>query len=278
MLESTRLLSREALAPLLDTWFIPNSDYKPVLDLGGERTRFMRLAADGLQELSDDRFDIVAPFLGRRSDFIDIGLVPVPQIPRMHDLALGAVVRSPFRHVMAENTDSSAAVAVQRRWFYESALESGKTPPDWRVWLSEFLKVDASVHGGTAGVADEIFFYDARQFADRQAAPEEVRAALTFLRAISVWDWPTASTAADRLLGDAVRTQSWLPVDLLRDGAVVAKLRTGDVAGARRYFTALVDQSGRDDDDFRSQLLWSYIWTAERGRKIPTPPTTSPRD
>ena len=275
MLEATRILSRETLAPLLDSWHLPNSDYVPVLDLGGERTRFTRASADGFRSLGDDRFDIIAPFTGRRSTFLDDTRVPVPQIPRMHNLSLGALMRSHFRYVMAQEADSASSVAVQRRWLYESGMQSGKTPPDWRVWLNTVLQVDADVHGGTAGVADEIFYYDARQFAERQNAPQEVLATLAFLRSLSVWDWAAASLAADRLLPAAQRGKSWVPVDLLRDGAIVAKLRTGDAAGAKRVFTSLVDYSARESGDFRSSLLWAYIWNAEQGRKLPAPPDTT---
>jgi predicted membrane-bound spermidine synthase len=274
MLEATRILSRETLAPLLDSWHSPNSDYVPVLDLGGERTRFTRASADGFRSLGDDRFDIIAPFTGRRSEFLDDTRVPVPQIPRMHNLSLGALMRSHFRYVMAQEADSASSVAVQRRWLYESGMQSGKTPPDWRVWLNTVLQVDADIHGGTAGVADEIFYYDARQFAERQSAPQEVLAALAFLRSLSVWDWAAASLAADRLLPAAQRGRSWVPVDLLRDGAVVAKLRTGDVSGAKRAFTSLVEYSARETGDFRSSLLWAYIWNAEQGRKLPAAPDT----
>ena len=44
LLESTRFLTREALAPLLDDWPQPNSDFFPVLDLGAERARFLQAA------------------------------------------------------------------------------------------------------------------------------------------------------------------------------------------------------------------------------------------
>ncbi|HJU88065.1 MAG TPA: fused MFS/spermidine synthase [Gemmatimonadaceae bacterium] len=274
MLEATRILSREALAPLLDTWRELNSDYVPLLDLSGERTRFMRSSADGFRALGDDRFDIVGPFTGRRSEFIDDTRVPVPQIPRMRNLALGALMRSHFRYVMAQDMDSTSSVAVQRRWLYESAMQSGKTPPDWRVWLNTVLQVDADIHGGTSGVADEIFFYDARQFAERYNAPMEVLSALAFVRALSVWDWVAASAAADRLMPSAQLGKSWLPIDLLREGAIVAKLRTGDAAGAKRVFTSLVNYSGREDGDLRIELLWAYIWNLEHGRKLPGPVDT----
>ncbi len=273
MLEATRILSREVLAPLLDRWPRPNSDFYPVLDLGGERTRFMRLSALGFQSIADDRFDIVAPFMGQRSEFVDDARVPVPQIPRMHNLALSALVRSPFRFVMAESADSTAAAAVQRRWLFEEGMKSGRTPPDWRAWTSQLLAVDADIHGGTAGVADEIFYYDVRQYAERLDAPLEVRAVIAFLRSISVWDWNGASAAADRLLPSAQRGRSWISPDLLRDGAVVAKLQLGDAEGARRVFSSLVDASARPVDDFRVQLLWSYIVRAQRGQPLPHPDT-----
>jgi hypothetical protein len=99
-------------------------------------------------------------------------------------------------------------------------------------------------------------------FIDRLAAPAGVRAAVAFTHALAVWDWPAASSAADSLLQPALDGRSWIPVDDLRDGAVVAKLRMGDAPGARRYFDALARRSERGASDFRVRLLDAYLRAA----------------
>jgi hypothetical protein len=44
-------------------------------------------------------------------------------------------------------------------------------------------------------------------------------------------------------------------VDDLREGATVAKLRIGDVEGAKRYWRALASRATRGRDDLRSMLM-----------------------
>src|SRR5207302_1481567 len=58
-LAGAKLIDRAALAPLLDGWPDVNSDFHPILDLGAERTRFMRRRATGFRELTVGRFDPV---------------------------------------------------------------------------------------------------------------------------------------------------------------------------------------------------------------------------
>ena len=47
----------------------------------------------------------------------------------------------------------------------------------------------------------------------------------------------------------------------------MAKLQTGDPAGARRVLEALAPLSGRPAGDLRSQLLTAYVGIAERQRE-----------
>ena len=117
--------------------------------------------------------------------------------------------------------------------------------------------------GGTAGVVDESFYGRLERYLDRMKAPQEVRQAVAFMHGLAAWDFAAASRAADGLRQPAAEGLSWLPVDQLRDGAVVAKLCSGDAAGARRYFKALAARSERRPGDLRTILLQAYLDAAE---------------
>ncbi len=121
------------------------------------------------------------------------------------------------------------------------------------------------MHGGTAGIVDEEFYGRITRFMERHKAPAEVREAVAFLHGLAAWDFAAASHAADGLLTPASRGESWIPVDQLREGAVVAKLRMGDVTGARRYFNALASHSERKLEDLRTRLLDAFLDAAEAG-------------
>ena len=279
-LEATRLLGRATLAPLLDDWTQANSDFYPILDLGTERARYLRSSASGFRELASDRFDIVAPFAERRAGFSTDLRAAVPAIPRMRALAAAAQMRAHASGVPTDSTiDPVVAQGLMRRWRLDAMLASGVRPSDWRVFMTDVVATEADIHGGTAGVADEAFFASVRRFLTRHDAPSEARAAVSFLHGIAAWDFAEASRAADELLPAAMQSKSWLPVDFLREAAVVAKLRSGDVAGARQYFEALSRVSQRRRDDLRVLLLGAHLRSAGRPAepRRPTPGTADSR-
>ncbi|HJU66091.1 MAG TPA: hypothetical protein VJ596_10460, partial [Gemmatimonadaceae bacterium] len=262
-LEASRLTSRAGLVPLLDAWQYPNSDYYPLLDLGTERSRFKAQLAGGFSSLGSARFSIVAPFLGMRTEFSNEVTAPVPNIPRSRNLSIGASIRAatsgqPMDTALDERTRS----ALYRYWRFQNSLDAERAPTDWSSWVSDAVAVEQDVHGGTAGVVDEEFYGQVRRFLDRHSAPPEARAVFDFLYGMSIWDFESASTAADVLLKPAVARKDWLDVDVLRDGAVVAKLRTGDAAGARHFMGVLAARSDRGAEDMRSRLLDSYLRAA----------------
>jgi predicted membrane-bound spermidine synthase len=262
-LDASRLTSRAALGPLLDKWQYPNSDYYPLLDLGTERSRFKAQLAGGFSSLGSSRFSIVAPFLGTRSEFSNEMTPPVPNIPRSRHLSIGASIRALInRQPLASVLDERTQMALYRYWRFRNALDADRAPTDWRNWVSDAVAVEQDVHGGTAGVVDEEFYADVRRFLDRHSAPREARAVIDFLYGMSIWDFQAASAASDVLLKPAVDRTDWLDVDVLRDGAVVAKLRAGDTAGARRVMGALAARSDRGPEDMRSRLLDSYLRAA----------------
>jgi spermidine synthase len=259
-LEATRLVARDVLAPLLDGWGQPNSDFFPVLDLGGERARFRRQSADGFAGLSADRFDVAAALLDRRAGFSDDEEPPVVGIPRLDAAARSAVLRADRA---ASGVDTSTVVlassARYARWVFTLQLASSTPPTDWNLWMRDLVRAEQELHGGTAGVMDSAFYATVKRYVDRQGAPEPVRQALAFLSGIASWDFPAASRAADALVPRAATGEDWLPPDVLRDGAVVAKLRIGDREGARAVYAALRKRTNRKPTDVRSYLLAAHV-------------------
>ncbi len=269
-LSSAHLIDRAALAPLLDHLNRGNSDFYPVLDLGTERARFMQQHAVGFQELSGGRFDIIAPFQNRRIGFGVTPVAPVPEIPRMRALALGAALRgATVPDGLGNSLGTKLTMAQQRRWSLDASLASASPPPDWHTWLEEFLAVDTDLHGGTAGVVNEPFYATVGQYLALQNAPEPLRVSIGFLHSLSTWDFATASKQADVLLPLAVKGEDWLSVDALRAGAAVAKIKIGDAAGAEKYLAALAPRSRLNPGDLRGQLLFAYVQEAKHRLAAP---------
>jgi hypothetical protein len=129
------------------------------------------------------------------------------------------------------------------------------------------------MHGGTAGVADSAFYAQVRAYLARAhpAAPVEAVAAVDFLHGVASWDFAEAARASDSLVAAAARRDLWLDPDLLRDGAVMAKLAVGDREGARRAYHVLAPFTARPVTDVRTQLLAAYL--VEGSATSPAVPT-----
>jgi len=264
-LAATHLIERRALAPLLDRLGNPNSDYRPVLDLGAERTRFKRETAKGFGTLRVERFDMLAAMFGERRPFDDAALTTIPEIWQLHALTVGAALRNPSLDVADDTAGGrDARDARQRMWELNVALAAGAPPPDWKRWTSSALEVERYIHAGTAGVAWEPFYASLAAYMKRAHAPAKVRQSIDFRHALALWDFKAASALADSLAPDALAGKSWSQVDEIREGGVVAKLKIGDAVGARKLWVSLSQAATRNSDALRSVLLDSYIIDAYR--------------
>ena len=76
---------------------------------------------------------------------------------------------------------------------------------------------------------------------------------------LAAWDVRDAATAADTLIAMVRRREPWLPVELLRRGAAVAKLRIGDLNGAGRVYMSLSTLGGTWT--LQDEVLEAYIRT-----------------
>jgi spermidine synthase len=252
-----RVAGHSLLHPYLAT-VAPNSDFRPVLDLGAERTRFMHTHGTGLQRLGADRFDIAAALDGRRRPLGTAPFSPATEIPRVNALAQSALVRLAMDGdavVRKALSDSSARAVVQRQAIFDRSItdRSLPSPTDWRAWVQEFVTVEEELHGGSAGVADEVFYGKVRAFLTRTSAPATPRAAVDFIHGLAAWDFQEASRASDVLLQRRMAGEEWVPPTLLAGGAAVARIKIGDAKNALavmevvRRFTA--------DSSYRPQTL-----------------------
>jgi hypothetical protein len=69
------------------------------------------------------------------------------------------------------------------------------------------------------------------------------------------YDWPAAAAEVPMQIAERDRGTAWLAPELLLDAAVLARLRTGDLTGAKAAFARLSDTAGRSPDDVRTRML-----------------------
>jgi predicted membrane-bound spermidine synthase len=265
MLEASRLLDREALAPLLDEGGGANSDYYPVLDIGAERARFLRQRAAGLAELAAARFDFVAALRGSRMGFGTDTVAVVADAPRQRAQALAAAVRittEPAREVRSDALSQGRHMLA--RW--TAQLEHGRPPQDWRAWLSEFDAVERVVHGAARGTADEGFYGRVTEFLTRADAPDEVRDAVAFQRGLAGWDFPLVKAAGARLAAAGARERNLISLRELMEGVVTANLIVGDARAADSLFRLLLPRVQFATGDLRIMLLAAYVEAAAHTR------------
>jgi spermidine synthase len=260
MLEATRLTHRTALAALLDGWQQPNSDFFPVLDLGAERARFRGQFASGIGDLATRRIDIAAPVSLRRMVPIQGDPVPMTDVPRVRALTLAAALRD---YVVGVGVDTTVAASLEdaryRQLRWDALLVASEPPSDWKRWLGELRVVERDRQRGTHGFVDESLLASVRSYLERHDAPAEARRVVDFYFGLAGWDFGLAAAAADDLLEAEAQEQGWISREELTEGAVIAKLRVGDVAGARSIYDLLTSEEERQGRDFRLQLISAYL-------------------
>ncbi|HZI42166.1 MAG TPA: hypothetical protein VFD67_10700, partial [Gemmatimonadaceae bacterium] len=147
----------------------------------------------------------------------------------------------------------------------ERLLAGSKPPADWRLWVEDMRESERLVHGGTSGAVDEPFYARLRAYTARANAPGPARAAIDFLHGLASWNFAEASRAGQTLI-DAKRLDAidWLPISLVRNGVVVARIQLGDFEGARAAFKAY--SRNVDVDAFTARVLAAYLLDQERRR------------
>lgn len=263
--EATRIADRAVLAPLLDTWRTVNSDYYPVVDLGAEKARFLRTRAAGFIGTASDRFDVISLLTDARRGLPGVQQAPA-EMPRLMKGAYAERVRALLAGRPVDSLGGSAFTAVPTSAWeaqqFETILASGRPPADWRLWANTLSFVDGSLHGASSGVVDEAWFGRVRTYLDRTRAPDAPRAAVDFLHGLGTLDFATAARASALLEREQRAERAWVDPAALRHGGVVARLRTGDAAGAERLLDLLTPAAAREDA--RTLLLKSYLRAAKQ--------------
>jgi hypothetical protein len=272
MLDALRVVEARTLAPLVHRGGA-NSDFYPVLDLGAERTRYLAEGATGFAALSGDRFGLATLLEERRVPVSKAPYIVIGNVPRLEAMELAARVNGgAFDGATIEQLTAAEAVRAVDR-----SLAANATPIDWRYWVDAVRRAEEARAGGSAGVADSAFYARVNQFLARQPAPAEARASIDFLHGLAARDFAEAARASQPLLAAAARGDFWLSPDLLREGAVIARLRAGDIAGARDAFMMLAPASSRGPDDLRGQLLAASIVEASQHQRAAARATPSSR-
>jgi hypothetical protein len=267
-LASTLLITSAELAPLMADADQPNSDFHPRLDLGAERARFLRHSAAGFLGLSTDRFDAAAALGGRV-----IPLTTDTRASLSHDRVLKQVIAARLRRgeVLPSDDTTNANRGFQsarlRAQQLQQGMASGVPPADWFVWFTQMVAVEHDRHGGTMGVADGAWFREVERYMVAEGAPRDGISALRFLWAAVAYDWPTAAAEVETLIEARNEGRQWLPRGLFLDAAVIARLRTGDAAGAESALARLSATAERETGDLRTRLLAAAVAAAVESSK-----------
>ncbi|MEP6620844.1 MAG: fused MFS/spermidine synthase [bacterium] len=259
LLDALHMVDAATLSPLVAGGG-GNSDFFPTLDLGAERTRYMNEGAFGFIGLVSDRYAIAPIIEGRRAGATGERYTPINFVPRLEAMELAARQRDQ----QFDGASPQMLATVERARAIDLLVSGNHAPLDWHVWAGAIRESEEMRAGGTAGVADSAFYVAVNRYLDAQHAPTEARATIAFLHGLAAWDFAEASRAAGVLVPLAVKGDLWMPADELREGAVLARLKLGDVRGARSVFDALAPRSARDVNDVRPQLLNAWIAASEK--------------
>jgi hypothetical protein len=275
MLASLRIVDRTALHPYLQVEDATNSDYYPLLDLGAERTRFLRALASGMATMSAESLDITAALDGTRRGFAESQLPTIPEIERVRAGAVGALLHAAWsaQPIVADTLPETVRGALFRTRTLQRELAQSAPPSDWLNWTTAMVTVESELHAGTAGVADETFFGQLQRYLARAHAPAEPVAAAAFLHGLAVWDWDAVATNAEPLIAAAQRGTDWVPLDLLREGAVLAHIERRDPHGASGVFKRLAQRTG-PGERFRDRVLAAHVLAQERAHQPATEPAS----
>jgi hypothetical protein len=235
----------------------PNSDFAPVLDLNGERARYLLTDATGFEKLNGSSFDIAAALSGRSMPLATDTAV-LANVPRLKMRGRSARLR--LFPTDTSSADSAYRAIAQRRRSFDAMTFGRVSPPDWHRWVSLLLAVDRDVHGGSPGSVDTALYRRIDDFVDRADAPDGARQSVEFLKAADGWHFDVVQRVGDELISKVMKGERWVSPNYLRDATVVSHLRNGDPTGARRAFDAMRPLVSRDAvADLRTRLLRAYI-------------------
>jgi spermidine synthase len=255
-LEALRFADRAVFAPLLDGFDSPNSDFHSSLDRDAEEQRFLGQTASGFISLAEERFDPFLALTGRRQAIGTEVSTPFPEVARTREAAIAARIHA-HNDGGPRATDAETNALLMRVQMFDTFIAGNAAPEDWQIWVRNFILVERSVHGLSSGAVDEEFYTRVREYLKRAHGPAGAMQSVALYHALAAWDFQEAAASADQLFPSLALGISWVPRTTLRDAAVVAKLLTGDIAGARRVFETLTPPMERAS--LRARLLEAHL-------------------
>ena len=259
-LDALRFADRAVFAPLLDRLDTPSSDFLSSLDRDAEQERFLGKTASGFVSLADERFDPFMALTGRRYAVGTEASTPFPEVARAHEAAIAARIHGNDVGGMRP-VDAETNALLMRVQMFETFIAGNAAPKDWQIWVRNFILVERTVHGLASGTADENFYTRVQRYLQRAHAPSGAIESVALYHALAVWDFNGAVGSVDHLLPALALGITWIPTSTLRDAGVVAKLLTGDIAGARRVFETLTPPMERAS--LRARLLEAHLRAME---------------
>jgi hypothetical protein len=264
-MEALLLFDETTFRSVLDEGVRPNSDYRPLLDLGAERARFEQTTAAGVYSFASSRVDLAGVIAGRSRAPAGYDMPPARGLRPLRLSGRAAWLREALVTgggvAPAEFPEWTTSI-VQLETFLGLSAEDAQRG-SWEGWAAAFDRAEAALHWGTNGWADSTFYAAAYAFLDRADAPPEPRATVDLRYGLSTLDWDLAAAAADRLVGRVAAGERWMVPQTLLDVAVLAYLETGRPIAARSALEALAPRTGRAAGDLRNRLLGSLVARAE---------------
>ncbi|MFC1661968.1 hypothetical protein ACFL3S_11060, partial [Gemmatimonadota bacterium] len=288
LLDRLRFLSRSGLAPLMDGYGPPNSDFFPILDLGAERTRYLRTPAAGFVGSSSGPFDIADAFLPVPVTSGETFNSPVPQISSTRGLALKNRIQRALSEGVSTREITSSDILPQAgseilHSIGESGTEEGpgedvelrqalfrlqrarallgmeEVPLDWVGWTAEVLA--GAGWSATTGwqLVDPALLPQISSVAQALGAPSGVVEVPRFIEALQDRDWEEVAAASLVLADELEAGRRWISPETLLDAGVTALLLRGDPVEARAFFSRVAPTAGRPPGDLRSRLLVAHL-------------------
>jgi spermidine synthase len=262
---SLLLFDETTFRPLLDQGVTPNSDFRPVLDLGAERARFESSSAAGLYSFGVSRADLARLLRDERVAPLDYHLVPARGLTPALLWGRAAWLRSV--------REAGGGIAPEEYPGWQDALvamqsfliRTRQADPvaSWQTWASAFGMTEANIHWGTIGWVDTTFYREVYDFLDRTEAPPAARAAVDLMHGLSRLEWDRVAAAADVLVSRVAVGEAWVDPGTLLDAAVLAYVRTGRPDAARDALDTLGPRSTRAPGNLRDRLLDAFVTEAE---------------
>lgn len=266
-MEALLLFDENTFRALLDLGVPANSDFRPILDGGAERTRFDKVRADGVYSFGVSRVDLAGHLSGRSLPRLPYATVParslMPAMLRERGAWLRGAIEAGGGISPEEFPDWQAELVHLQRLIELSDLRP--LLDSWEVWSTAFVRAENTLHWGTSGWVDPTLYATVYAFMDRHDAPPEARATVDLMRAYSLGEWGRAAAAANRLVGPVADAEQWIPVRLLLDLAVVSNLEVGQTAAARNAVDVLTPHTDRAEWNVRNRLLAALVAQAESG-------------